>query len=130
MYLDANFFVIMNFSLDKKGEKAREILKSIKDGKKAVTSALTLDEVMWTLIKNNKRDELNAVIEQIYRIKNLEVKEVSPLSPLRALFFMENYGLKPRDAFHAAVMESFGVDEIVTDDSDFDGIENIKRIKL
>ncbi|MEK6973865.1 MAG: type II toxin-antitoxin system VapC family toxin [Nanoarchaeota archaeon] len=44
--------------------------------------------------------------------------------------FIEKYGLKPRDAFHLAIMENFNIKEIVSDDSDFDKIKGIKRIKL
>jgi len=49
---------------------------------------------------------------------------------LRALEFIEIEGLKPRDAFHAAIMEDLGVNEIVTDDTDFDKLESTKRIRL
>jgi len=130
MYLDANFFIFANFSSDKKGVNARKIILEIINGKKAITSSLALDEVMWVLLRNNKKEEIRSVIEDIYSIRNLGVISVSSLIPLRALNFMEGYGLKPRDAFHAAIMEEFGVNEIVTDDADFDSIPNIKRIKI
>ena len=58
------------------------------------------------------------------------MREVSSLTPLTALEFMEKYKLKPRDAFHVAIMENFGIKEIVSDDSDFDKVREIKRIKL
>ncbi|MBI4141834.1 type II toxin-antitoxin system VapC family toxin [Candidatus Woesearchaeota archaeon] len=130
MYLDANFFILANFSQDKRGTNARNVLKEIIKCKKAVTSSLALDEVMWVLFKNNKKEEIRSVIEEIYSVKNLEVKEVSSTIPLRAVSFIEIEGLKPRDAFHTAVMEQFGVTEIVSDDADFDKIDNFHRIKL
>ncbi|MBI5254150.1 MAG: type II toxin-antitoxin system VapC family toxin [Euryarchaeota archaeon] len=43
---------------------------------------------------------------------------------------IEKYNLRPRDAFHVAIMKSFGVTEIVSDDSDFEKVEWIKRIKI
>lgn len=130
MYLDANFFIFANFSKEKQALKAREILKEIEDGRKAVTSVLALDEVMWTLIKMKLKGEIRAIIEEIYSIKNLEIKETPKLTPLRALDFMESYNLRPRDAFHLAVMEEFNIKEIVTDDNDFDEVSWINRIKL
>jgi predicted nucleic acid-binding protein len=48
---------------------------------------------------------LREVIEDIYATLNLTVKEVGSDIPLKALEFMEDYGLKPRDAFHLAVMK-------------------------
>ena len=130
IYIDANFFVFANLIVDDKGDRARNILKQIINGKKAITSSLALDEVMWVLVKNNKLTELRKIIEEIYSIKNLEVKEVSATTPLIALTFIEKYNLKPRDAFHLAIMENFNVKEILSDDSDFDKVRNIKRIKI
>jgi|SRR3989344_7719394 len=130
MYLDANFFILANFSEDKRGKNARYLLESIKSGKPAITSSLALDEVMWAMTKNNLKNEIRDVIEEIYAIENLEIKEVSSIIPLRALDFIEIENLKPRDAFHAAIMQQFGISEIATDDTDFDKLDNIKRIKL
>jgi len=50
--------------------------------------------------------------------------------PLVALEIIERYKPKPRNAFHIATMKEYKLKEIVTDDSDFDRIEWIKRIKL
>lgn len=85
---------------------------------------------MWVLIKNNRRSELKSVVEDIYSIPNLDVKPVSSLIPLRAIDFIEQNGLRPRDAIHAAIMEELGIGEIVSDDADFDRIPSIKRIPI
>ena len=131
IYLDANFFIFALFDQTKKGSKARQIQKGIIEGEiNAFTSALALDEVMWVIIKNKKSHLLRKVIEDIYSMPNLTVREVSSLIPLHALGFMEKYNLKPRDAFHLAVMENLQLVTIVSDDSDFDSIKNIRRLKL
>ncbi|MEK6960910.1 MAG: type II toxin-antitoxin system VapC family toxin [Nanoarchaeota archaeon] len=130
MYLDANLFVFANMDAGEIGDRARSILKDIKRGKRAVTSVLTIDEIMWVLIKNNRRSELKSVVEDIYSIPNLDVKPVSSLIPLRAIDFIEQNGLRPRDAIHAAIMEELGIGEIVSDDADFDRIPSIKRIPI
>ena len=131
-YLDANVFVLANFNEIGKGQTARKIIEEIGEGKRplAITSTLTMDEVMWVVIKNKKTTELRATIEDIYAMPNLSIKEVTSAIPLLALDIIEEYGLKPRDAFHAAIMKSFGITEIVSDDSDFDRVKWIKRIKL
>lgn len=130
IYLDANFFVICNFDQTIKGENARKILSKIIAGKKAITSSLALDEVMWVIIKNKKIEALRETIEDIYATLNLTVKEVASHIPLEALDVIEKYDLKPRDAFHVAIMKNLGVTEIVSDDLDFDEVEWIKRIKI
>lgn len=130
MYLDANFFVFALLDTTYKGVKARKIQSEIIKGKKAITSVLALDEIMWVLIKNKKSELLRMAIEDIYSFSNLTIKEVSSLIPLIAIDFIEKYNLKPRDAFHAAIMKDLGITQIVSDDPHFDKIEWIKRIKL
>ncbi len=130
IYLDANFFIFANFDPGPKGEEARKLQRAIVNGKQAVTSVLALDEVMWVLIRNKKQGQMRAVIEEIYAMPNLVVKEVPALTALTTLDMMERYGLKPRDAFHAAIMKAFGLREIATDDPDFDKIEWARRTKF
>ncbi|MBI3412879.1 MAG: type II toxin-antitoxin system VapC family toxin [Candidatus Aenigmarchaeota archaeon] len=130
IYLDANFFIFANFDTGEKGNNARRLYKEIVDGKKAVTSALGLDEVMWVLVKNKKAEMLREIIYEIYSTPNLSVKEVASTIPLKALDMIEKHRMSPRDAFHIAVMESSDIKEIVSDDSDFDKVEWISRIKL
>lgn len=99
-------------------------------GTKAITRALTLDEVMWVLIKNRRSESIRDKVEDIYAMPNLTVKEVPASAPLDVLNLTNNFQLKPRDAFHASVMKANGVTEIVSDDPDFDRVKGIKRIKL
>ena len=82
------------------------------------------------MIKNKRTTDLRAIVEDIYAMPHLAIKEVKANIPLAALNLMEKYGLKPRDAFHASMMEDFGVTELVSDDRDFDKVKWIKRIKL
>ena len=95
-----------------------------------MTCALTLDEIMWVMIKNKKEKALRETIEDIYAVPNLSIKEVPSSTPLDALTLMEQFDLKPRDAFHVAVMKSNGITEVVSDDPDFDRVKGIKRIRL
>ncbi len=131
IYLDANFFVFAVLDISAKGLNTRKIQKDIIEGRLfAITSSLTLDEVMWSIIKNKRTQILSETIKEIYSMKNLTIKEVGATIPLLALDFIEEYNLKPRDAFHVAIMKTFGIKEIVSDDSHFDKIEWIKRIKI
>jgi len=59
-----------------------------------------------------------------------EIYKVSLAIPLVALDFIGAYKLKPRNAFHVAIMKEFNLSAIISDDSDFDEIEHIKRIPL
>ena len=131
MYLDANFFIIAAFDSTHKGNNARQILSEIKTGKKyALTSILALDEVMYVLIKMKLKDRIRSNVEDIYRTPNVKIVGGSPLIPIRAMEYIEQYSLKPRDAFHVSFMEEEFIDVIVSDDADFDKVKGIKRISL
>src|SRR3989338_4584606 len=131
IYLDANFFIFALLDTTIKGEKARGFLKEIIEGKKeAITSVLALDEVMWVLIKNKKEQLVQQAIEDIYAIPHLSIKEVSSLIPIQAIKLMQPFHLKPRDAFHLAIMRQHNISIILSDDADFDKIPDIKRMKL
>ena len=131
LYLDANFFIFALLDTTQKGLRAREIHRSIAKGKeKALTSPLAIDEVMWVLVKAGKRHLLRAAFEDVYTTPNLNVAAISPTTPLTALSLIEQYDLKPRDAFHAAAMKENKLTQIVTDDKDFDRVERIKRTQI
>ena len=130
IYLDSNFFLFSLFDQTTKGENARKLAQKVINGEKAITSALTLDEVMWIVLKNKRKEALRSAVEGIYAMQNLSVKGVSESIPLDALALMEQFDLKPRDAFHVAVMKSEGITEIASDDPDFDRVRGLKRIRL
>ncbi len=128
MYVDANVFAFAILSTDAQGKRAQAFLDSLEHGKRAMTSVLVIDELMWVLMKHGQKKLVPEIVEELYSIRNLEIKEVPADIPLRALAHLEK--LKPRDAFHAATMEHFGVKEIVSDDKDFDKVSGIKRIAV
>ncbi len=130
MYIDANFLITARLEAGEKGERAGRITSEIQNGKKAVTSALVIDEVMWVLRKNKRPEIIRQVVEDIYATPNFGVTSVSSAAPLLALDIMERYNLKPRDAFHVAVMRELGINEIISDDADFDKVPGIKRRKI
>jgi len=131
MYVDANVIVFAMTDSGSKSRAALELFDEIEHGRRAVTSPLVIDEVIWILRKQKLSQEfITTVINEIYEIPNLEVKEIPAFIPLQALSIMNAHKLMPRDAFHVALMEHFNIVEIASDDKDFDRIPGIKRIKL
>lgn len=131
LYLGANFFIFALLDTGEKGQRAAEIHRSIAQGKeRAVTSPLALDELMWVLIRTSKKHLLRTAVEGVYATPNLDVVAIPTTTPLTALNLIEQYDIKPRDAFHAAIMKENELSQIVTDDEDFDRVEWIKRIRL
>lgn len=132
LYLDANVFIYSLVDSGEKGKIAHMILESVVTGKDAaITSSLTIDEVLWILLKNTERKTAILEVLKIFEMQNLEIVGVTPDMSFKSLLLMQKYkGLKPRDAIHAAVCLSSGVFRIASDDADFDQIKELERMKL
>jgi len=128
MFIDANIFVYVILDQKEKGEASKDILDRIVHGQTATTSCMVIDEVMWSLVRNQKTILLESAIKNIYEMPNLEVVSPPSNAPLVAIQFMKEFNLKPRDAIHLATMQHYGITTIATDDKDFDRIKGIKRI--
>ncbi len=133
VYLDSNVFILPALYTGKKSDIARRILLSIVRGElKGVTSTLTIDEVVWAVLRKTKKRELAiGQGERLFRLANLLIVAVDPQSVLRALGLMRsNPNLKPRDAIHAGVCLNKGISKLYTDDPHFDAIPKLTRIPL
>lgn len=61
---------------------------------------------------------------------NLEIIGIKPETLRKALAIMEKYRLKPRDAIHIASMLEKEVFTIITEDSDFKKVKEIKAFSF
>ncbi len=131
VFVDANVFIFALIDNGAEGKRAADLLDDIVKNKlNAVTSVLVIDEVMWALIRNKRRDILENAVKNIYDLPNLSIKEVAPQNALLAVHFINKYGLKPRDAMHCAFMQLNNISTIVTNDKDFDKVKEVKRVHL
>jgi len=132
-YLDSNVFILAVFSNNNKAMKARELIKKgILSELSIATSSLTVDEVVWKIWKETK-DRSLAIEEglRLLQFDNLKIVKIDSDVLKAALNFMKDYKiLKPRDAIHLAAALNAGASVIVSDDSDFDNIKEIKRKSL
>ena len=132
-YIDSNVFIIpLVESLDnQKYFACKNILKSIINNEfEAVTSLLTWDEVVHVLNKKLGREIGLKHGEKFLRMPNLKFVNVDKSIIFLAQRIMNNYNVKPRDAIHSATAILHGDKKIISDDSDFDKINEIKRIKV
>ena len=132
-YLDSNIFIFAALANDSKAKKAKELIKQVILGKSsASTSTLTIDEVVWKIWKETKNRAL-AIEEglRILQFDNLFFINISDKIILNSLELMKkNTNLKPRDAIHLSAALSVNANIIVSDDSDFDNLKEIKRKSL
>ncbi|HIJ97878.1 TPA: type II toxin-antitoxin system VapC family toxin [archaeon] len=132
-YLDANIFIYpILYSSDSKEKKCKQILNDVVSGRlQAITSSLTLDEIIWKIIKKTGRQKTLKLAKDLFELPNLTIVEVGTQDMFNAIELMEKYPhLKPRDAIHAAVAINNNAAKIYSDDPDFDGVKEIGRVGL
>ncbi|MBI2671828.1 type II toxin-antitoxin system VapC family toxin [Candidatus Woesearchaeota archaeon] len=128
-YLDSNVFIYAVVNTEKLGNKCRNLLKDIQVGKIiGITSCLTYDEIIWILRKICP----DKITESSKNFLNLNIKfaDVNKLVLHKTENILEKYSLKPRDSIHIATMQINNCNKIISEDSDFDKVEDIKRINI
>ncbi len=133
VYLDANVFLfaILNEKTVPLAKSSADILeKTVKKEIDASTSFLTWDEVVWNVRKYLGSDIATSEGEKFLKFPNLNFIKIDENIISSAQNLTERYGLKPRDAIHAASAMSHNIGQIITDDPHFDKIKEIKRIPI
>jgi predicted nucleic acid-binding protein len=126
MFLDSNVLLFAHLDKGQSGEEANELLRMVRDGRlRAAISPLVLDEFMWGLKKVIGREQTDHAIGSIMAIPFIWLDVSFGCIRHARARFME--GLDPRDAFHAAVMDHYGLDEIVSEDIHFNKVKGIRR---
>ncbi len=129
-YFDANVFIYAVYETGPIGMAARKIIKLLEENKfSAITSTLTLDEVIFSLRKVIGYSDAINHGENIFKIFNLKIVPVIP-EDIMSAFVLMKHGLKPRDAIHAAVAVGHGVFTIVSEDRDFDKYKDLSRLSF
>lgn len=125
-YLDTNVLIYATVNDDTLGHKCRSILASINSIKiDGFTSCLTIDEFLWSL----KKISPNTYISESENMLNLNIKFINVDKNIlyEALEIIKEFNLKPRDAIHAATMKMNNIKVIISEDSDFDKVNWIRR---
>ena len=131
IYLDANIFVRAAIDIGNLGEVARNIICALEENEcSAITSCLTIDEVIWVVRRILKSYKLAVSSgEKLFKIRGLKIVPAMPEDVLRAFDLMKQ-GLRPRDAIHAATALNHSIFTIVTEDPDFKKVKSLKVSSL
>ena len=133
-YVDSNIFlysVLYSPNLELKAKRAKEILQEIENKElSAATSTLTWDEVVWVVTKLLGRSDGITIGQKLLGFPNLEFISFDEVILTQAQSLMDKYKLSPRDSIHVASALSRKATIIISDDGDFDQIQEIKRTSL
>jgi len=131
LYIDSNVFIYAALNTEEIGEKARALLLKVQQGEEqASSSALTFDELVWAVKKyRTVEDAINAG-EVFLNFPNLRLTLVNGELLASALNLIRKYRLDPRDSIHAATAILERAEAIVSTDTHFDKIKEIRRKPL
>lgn len=129
-FLDANLLIYLNTVVTEEVRIIYErFLEDLLKTYKLYTDVLVLDEVIYVskrkyLIPYDKSiDFINNVVLKVVKILPIGEEEYMLASGL-----IKRYGLRPSDALHVAVMMKNNIKYVVSEDREFDKVEDIKRI--
>jgi len=126
--VDSNVFIYVLDRHPKFGRVARGILERIEGGEEAATSTLAIQEVCLYLVGRRRPEDVPGFVEALrtygYLIKRPYLFE----DIITAREMMRAYRVGWNDLVMAAQMQREGIDEIYSNDSDFDSIPGIKRV--
>ncbi|MDP4039800.1 MAG: type II toxin-antitoxin system VapC family toxin [Candidatus Pacearchaeota archaeon] len=131
IYLDTNIFIHALGNPDKKVNACINLLDKILNNKiEAYTSFLTWDEFLQIIKRQMEMDKAISESQKFLNFPNLIFLDVNEKVMSKAQELVLRYNLKPRDAIHAATAIVGGIKEIASDDTDFDRVKELKRIKI
>jgi predicted nucleic acid-binding protein len=128
LYLDSAVFIYAALSREAIGNRARQVLLNVKDGREEAGScALTFDEVVWAVQRHRSRDDALAAGQAFVTLPKLTLFPVGRDSLFGALSLMKKYRFDPRDAIHASLAMLNNCTAIVSADTHFDRLKEIPR---
>jgi len=131
IYVDANVFVyvlIYNKRLDEFKKSSNYLSQIINGNLVACSSTLTWDEVFYVAFRESKDIKTAAMVgKQLLMFSNLLFVGADFGIINQAQKIAEKYSMMPRDAIHAASALEYCAGEVISNDSDFDVVPEIKR---
>lgn len=131
-WLDTNI-LIRYFTKDDptKAQRCLELLRRVRQGAEEITTSETIiAEVTYVLTRhyNLSHSEIASLLRPVLSLKGLRLPNKRML--LRALDLFETHArLDFEDALGIAHMERLEVTDILSYDTDFDGIQGIRRVE-
>ncbi|ARD85216.1 PIN-domain RNase, VapC-type toxin [Ferroplasma acidiphilum] len=131
IYIDSNVFIFAALNNEELGNSAKLILEKVENRSiEASTSSLTFDEVVWIVKKNRSFEDAVSIGEAFLGMEGLHLIDVNQDLLALAISIMKKYKTYPRDSIHAATAITQKAAVVVSEDSDFDKITEIKRIGI
>ena len=111
-------------------EPSRRVVRAIAAGQlDAVTDAEVFQEILYRYLYIGEREKGFRIFDNFYRVMLGRILLVEDTDVQRARALVEQYpALSPRDLIHLGVMLRHQIQDIVTADTGFDVVKEIRRI--
>lgn len=131
IYCDSNLFIYPVIYTGPKAAATAKVLTALAEGKlEGLTCSLTIDEVLWIVWKKRGRETAVEQAKRVLGFPHLDIVDTKVSDLMRAIEIIKTYGLKPRDAIHAACSLNHGIFTMISDDDDFDEVKELNRLSF
>jgi len=129
-FVDSNVFIYVLVKSPKDDYViAKRILQRIEEGEEAVTNMAVIQEIVnWLEYNNNRRREIEKLLTAINSYIAMKKAGVSWSDMIAAIDDMNKYGLDFVDALTLQTMKRNNINEIYTNDRDFDRVKWVRRV--
>jgi predicted nucleic acid-binding protein len=128
-FVDANVFIYVLVKSPKNDyDISKRILERIENGEEAATSSAIIQEVVDWLEYNNQKKEVRSFLTAINSYFSLQKLNNTWNDYLPALDNVDKHGIDFVDALTLQQMKKNKINEIYSNDKDFDRIKWTKRI--
>jgi len=128
-FVDANVFIYVLVKSPKKDyEISRNIPKRIENGEETATNLAVIQEVVDWLEYNNRKKEVRSFLTAVNSYLTLNKLPIAWDNLLAALDDVDRYKIDFVDALTLQTMEKNKINEIYSNDKDFDRVQWTKRI--
>jgi len=130
-FVDSNIFVYHLAADQVYGERAKKIIERIEGGEESFTSTLVIAQVCSYLKWKKQENVIPLFLSFLKGLVSLQKVETSILDFEEARNIQQQYNLSWTmwdDILIVAQMKRIGINEIYSNDKDFDRIPQIKRI--
>jgi len=128
-FVDANVFIyVLVKSPETDYEISRRILKRVEDGEETATSLAVIQEVVDWLEYNNRKKEVRSFLTAVNSYLTMNKLNVTWDELLTAMDDMDEHKIDFVDALTLQTMKKNKINEIYSNDTDFDRVKWIERI--
>jgi predicted nucleic acid-binding protein len=128
-FVDANVFIYVLVKSPRKDyEISRRILKRIENGEETATNLAVIQEVVDWLEYNNRKKEVRSFLTAVNSYLTMNKLNITWDDLLTALDDVDEHNIDFVDALTLQTMKKNKINEIYSNDKDFDRVKRIERI--